>query len=98
MVEATGLPSTESRSLQCHYLHTKFHPNPPIGSKIIKGYLYAHLRNLEVRHFGMAEAMKLKNVTSRSPSMASPAYNISLKSTSVQKLLVGDTQTDRLMI
>jgi hypothetical protein len=21
-------------NIQCHYLHTKFHPNPPIGSKV----------------------------------------------------------------
>jgi hypothetical protein len=21
-------------NIQCHHLHTKFHPNPPIGSKV----------------------------------------------------------------
>jgi hypothetical protein len=34
MVEATGLSSMESGHRQCHHLHTKFHPNPPIGSKV----------------------------------------------------------------
>jgi hypothetical protein len=30
--------------LQCHHLHTIFHPNPPIGSKFIKGFLCIHLK------------------------------------------------------
>jgi hypothetical protein len=46
--------------LQCHHLHTKFHLNPPNSSKIIKGFLYTHLRSLNVRHFGMAKATRLK--------------------------------------
>jgi hypothetical protein len=44
--------------LQCHHLHIKFHPNPPNGSKGIKVFLYTHLRSLNVRHFGMAEATR----------------------------------------
>jgi hypothetical protein len=49
MVEATGLNMEEGR-LQCHHLHTKFHPNPLNGSKI-KVFLYTHLRSLNIRHF-----------------------------------------------
>jgi hypothetical protein len=49
-------------NIQCHHLHTKFHPNPPIGSKDIKGFLCTHLRSLNVRHFGMAEATRLKEM------------------------------------
>jgi hypothetical protein len=47
-------------NIQCHHLHTKFHPNPPVGSKVIKGFLCTHLRSLNDHHFGMAEATKLK--------------------------------------
>jgi hypothetical protein len=46
--------------LQCRHLHTRFHLNPPICSKVIKGFLWNHLISLNVRHFGMAEAMRLK--------------------------------------
>jgi hypothetical protein len=63
--------------LWCHHLHTKFHPNPPIDSKAIKGFLYTYLRSLNVHHYGMAEAMILKNVALKSALMASPAYQIS---------------------
>jgi hypothetical protein len=51
--------------LQCHHLHTKFHQNPPNSSKVIKVFLYTHLRSLNACHFGMAEATRLENVTSR---------------------------------
>jgi hypothetical protein len=65
-------------NIECHHLHTKFHTNPPIGSKVIKGFLCTHLRSLIIRHFGMAEATRFKkNVTSMSSSMTSPAYQIS---------------------
>jgi hypothetical protein len=60
--------------LQCNHLHTKFYLNPPIGSKVIKGFLCTHLRSLNVRHFGMAEAMGLRNMALRSPSMSPPFY------------------------
>jgi hypothetical protein len=76
--------------LQCHHVHTRFHPNPLIGSKVIKGFPGTHLRSLNVCHFGMAKATRLNNVASRSSSMAATAYQIS-----VQELLVEDTQTDR---
>jgi hypothetical protein len=56
---------------------TKFHPNPPNVSKVIKVFLNTHLRNSNVRHFGVAEATRLRNVTSRSPLMAVLAYQIS---------------------
>jgi hypothetical protein len=46
--------------LQSHHLHTRFHPNQPIDSKVINGFLCTHLRSLNVRHFGMAEATRLK--------------------------------------
>jgi hypothetical protein len=45
--------------IQCHHLHTRFFPNPPIGSKV-KGCLCTHLRSLNICHFGMAEATRLK--------------------------------------
>jgi hypothetical protein len=54
----------------------KFHTNPPIASKVIKVFLYCHLRSLKV-HFAMAEATRLTNVASRSSSMAAPTYQIS---------------------
>jgi hypothetical protein len=50
------------------------------------GFLYTHLRSLNIRHFGMAEATGLKNVAARSFSMASPAYQISRKSTKQFKI------------
>jgi hypothetical protein len=56
MVEAMGLNSMGSRSSSPY----KFYPNPPNGSKVIKVFLYTHLRSLNVCHSGMAEAMRLK--------------------------------------
>jgi hypothetical protein len=47
-------------NIKYHQLHTKFNPNPPIGTKVIKRFLCTHLRSLNVRHFGMAEATRLK--------------------------------------
>jgi hypothetical protein len=52
----------------------KISSNPPIGSKVIKGFICIHHRSLNVLHFGMAEATRLKNIASMSSSMASPAY------------------------
>jgi hypothetical protein len=40
--------------------HTKFHPNATNGSKVIKVFLYTHLRSLNVRYFGMPKATRLK--------------------------------------
>jgi hypothetical protein len=77
MVEAAALNSMESRSSSMSSPHTRFHPNPPVGSKVIKGFLCTHLRSLNIRHFGMDEATRFKNVASRSSSMASSAYQIS---------------------
>jgi hypothetical protein len=56
--------------IQYHHLHTNFHPNWPITSEVIRGFLYIHLGSLNVRHFGMAEATSLKGVASRLSSMA----------------------------
>jgi hypothetical protein len=56
--------------LQCHHLHTRLHPNSPIYSKVIKGFLCAHLRSLNVLHFGTAEATRWKYMASRSSWMA----------------------------
>jgi hypothetical protein len=63
--------------VHCHHLHTKFYPSSPIGSKIIRGFPCIHHGILNICHFGMVEATGLKNVASRSPSMASPVYQIS---------------------
>jgi hypothetical protein len=60
VVEATGLNSTEWGHLQCHHLHTKFLPNPPTSTNVIKVFLCTHLRSLNARHFGMAKATGLK--------------------------------------
>jgi hypothetical protein len=54
-----------------HHLHTKFHPNPPVGSNVIRGFICTHFKSLNVHHFGMAEAMTM------SPSVASLAYQTS---------------------
>jgi hypothetical protein len=35
--KATGLKERRQGHLQGHYLHTKFHPNLAIGSKVIRG-------------------------------------------------------------
>jgi hypothetical protein len=47
-------------NIQRHHLHTKCHPNPPVGSKVIKRFLCKQLRSLNFRHFGIAEATRLK--------------------------------------
>jgi hypothetical protein len=47
-------------NIQCHHPHTKLYPNPPNGSKVIKVFLYTHLRSLNARHFGMSEGTRLK--------------------------------------
>jgi hypothetical protein len=59
--------------------------------KFIKGFLCTHLRSLNVRNFGMAEATRLKNMASRLPSMQAKFHE---NPPSLQKLLVGDTQAD----
>jgi hypothetical protein len=48
-------------NLQCHRLHTKFHPIPPITSNVIRVFLCAHLRSLNVRYLGMVEGTGLEN-------------------------------------
>jgi hypothetical protein len=60
MVEATGLIASIQGQLQFHHLHTEFHPNPSNRSDVIKVFLYTHLKSLNVRHFGMTEAARLK--------------------------------------
>jgi hypothetical protein len=84
IVEATGLNSMESR-LGCHHLQTEFHPNPPNGSKVIEVFLYTHLRSLNFRCFGMAEALKLKNVEV-ALNFSTCLPNFAKIHTSVQKL------------
>jgi hypothetical protein len=77
MVEATRLNSMESRTFSVSSSAYKISSKSTNRFKRFKGFLYTHLRSLNVLHFGMAEAMRLKNVASWSPSMASPAYKIS---------------------
>jgi hypothetical protein len=60
MADATRLKIWRRCHLQWHHQPTKFHENPPIGSKVIKGFLCTHLKSLNVRHFGMADATRLK--------------------------------------
>jgi hypothetical protein len=51
-------------NIQYYHLHTRFYPNPPIDSKVIEGSLCTHLRSLNVCHFGMTQAKRLKYVAS----------------------------------
>jgi hypothetical protein len=61
--------------------------------------LYTQLTNLNLNHFKTFQAMELKITALRSPWTASPTFQVSWKSINrFQKLLVGNTQTDRLMI
>jgi hypothetical protein len=58
-------------------------------------YLYTHLRSLNVRHFGIAEATRLKKFDLEVTLNGSTFLpNVTKIHRSVQKLLVGDTQTD----
>jgi hypothetical protein len=66
MVEATGMNGMESRSPSMSSPLYKTSSKSTTGSKV-KVFLYTHLRSLNVCHFGMAEATRLKHVTSRSP-------------------------------
>jgi hypothetical protein len=102
-VEAMRLKNKSSRSpsMSSPPHKKKCHRNPPVSSKVIKGFLYTHLRSLNVRHIEIPEAKILENVASRSLTMVSPAYQISWKSrksTSGFKGVSGghtDRQTDR---
>jgi hypothetical protein len=60
MAEATRLNICHRGYLQLYHVSPKFHESPPIGSKVVKGFLCTHLRCFNVRHFGMAEATRLK--------------------------------------
>jgi hypothetical protein len=91
MVEATALNSMESRSSSMSSPPYKISSKSTNRFRFIKEFIFTHLRSLNVRHFGMAEATRLRNVASRSSSVGSPAYQISWKS--VQKLIVGDAHT-----
>jgi hypothetical protein len=59
-------------NLQCHHVHTKFHPNPQIDSNV------APLRSLNVRLLEW----------STSPSVLSPTYKLSSKSTNQLKNVI----------
>jgi hypothetical protein len=58
MDEATALKSKESRSFSMSSPTYKMFPNPPISSRVIKGFLYTNLRSLNARHFGLVEATR----------------------------------------
>jgi hypothetical protein len=60
MVEATAFNNMQSKSPSMSSYPSRFHPNPPIGSNFINGFLFTHLRSLNVLHFGMAEVTNLK--------------------------------------
>jgi hypothetical protein len=52
----------KSRSSSMPSPHTEFHPNPQNGSKVIKVFLYTHLKSLNVYHFEMVEATRLEKM------------------------------------
>jgi hypothetical protein len=64
MVEATGFNSMESRSSSMSSPPYNISSKSTKLFKVIKVFLYTHLRSLNARHFGMAQATRLKNVTS----------------------------------
>jgi hypothetical protein len=69
--------------------------------KGIKRHICTHLRNLNVRNFGMAETTRLKNVMWWSSSMASPASKLHEYPPTGSKVISGghtETHTDRLVI
>jgi hypothetical protein len=72
--------------LQYHHFQTKFHEIHQSVQKLLGGF-FTSTSDLNVCHFGMVEATGLKNVASRSPSMASPSY----QSTYQFKSYWGDT-------
>jgi hypothetical protein len=59
----------------------KLHPNQPIGSKVIKGFLSTHITNLNVCPFGVVETMVLETMELTSSSASSPPHKILSKST-----------------
>jgi hypothetical protein len=69
----------------------KFNLNPPAGSKVIRGYLCTHLRSLNVVHFEMTEAMRLKKCRRGHFNGTSCVPNFMKIHQSVETLLVGDT-------
>jgi hypothetical protein len=78
--------------LQCYYLHA----NPPNISKVIKVFLHTHLRSLNVHHFWMAEATRLKKCDITVTLKGSTCLqNFTKIHQSVQKLLAGDRQRER---
>jgi hypothetical protein len=79
--------------LQCrHLISFKFTK----GSKVIKVFLYTHLRSLNVHHFGMAEATRLKKCDIEGNLSASTFLpNFTNIHQSVKKLLVGDRHIHR---
>jgi hypothetical protein len=82
IVEAMRLKNMGSRSLLVLSLRTKFHTNPRIGSKVIKGFVSLYPpQKLKRSPFWNDWSYEIKNVASKSSSMASPAYLISWKST-----------------
>jgi hypothetical protein len=62
MVKATGLNSMSSRQYSISSLSYKISSKSTIRFKVIKVFLYTHLRSLNVRHVGMAEATILKKL------------------------------------
>jgi hypothetical protein len=91
MVEATGLNIMKSRSSPMSSSPCK------ISSKSTNRFKScAHLRSLNVRHFWMAEATRLKKCDDEVTLNGSTYLpNFTKIHRSVRKLLVGDTQTDR---
>jgi hypothetical protein len=81
--------------LYCHYHNTKFHPNPPIGSKVIMVFLYIHLKFKRSPFWnGWSYEIKKCDVeVNFNGSTCLPSFTKIHRT--VLKLLVGDSQTHR---
>jgi hypothetical protein len=77
MVEAEGLKKYGARSPSLSSSPYKISCMSTGQFKSIRGFPCTHRRSLNVHYFGMVEATGLKSVVSRSPPMASPAYQVS---------------------